>query len=287
MMFNNFSFKGFLLAVMTCGVLFYTASYAYALRIIPPRLVIKSNQNIEYVFIKNNSNKVESYRFGWKRFAMDHEGNIVNLDKEGAPNVPGYKAADDFIRYSPRRATLNPGETQRVTLLINRPPTMEAGEYRSHFFVQRVPDNKTSANQHGITPVAGSAVDIDLLVSRSFPVYVMSGDVSATLSLVSARLVTERGDNNKLRHQVYFNVEKDGNRSVIGKEEVFCGSGEGALKVSKAPKVFAVYAEGKKREEKTVVGLPENGCPDMRIVIHAHQDDLLDGAFLAEGQVAQ
>lgn len=261
---------------------------AYAVKIIPPRLVIDPETKIEYMFIKNGSDKPETYRFGWKHIAMDKEGKVHNLDKVGMDKVPGYKPLDKIIRFSPRRATLQPGETQRVTFMLRRPPDAAPGEYRSHFLVQREPDPQTPETTTGNKePNVSSKVSIGVLVSRSVPIYVLHGETQSSLSLLKAEL--KKNENRKKKHQpeylVHFDVQKTGNRSVIGNADVFCTSGAEEVKINKVPRTFAVYAEGEFRKEKMAVQIPASGCNNMRIVIKGHSDDVHAGKLLAEGNV--
>jgi len=127
---------------LTATLVFVTFSYsaAYAVKIIPPRLVIGADAKTEHIFIKNNANKTEVFRFSWKHMAMDKEGNVLNLDKLGLDKAPaGYNSLEKIVRFSPRRAVLKPGQTQRVTFMLRRSSDLPAGEYRSHFLVEREP----------------------------------------------------------------------------------------------------------------------------------------------------
>lgn len=268
---------------------------AYAVKIIPPRLVILPETTIEHIFVKNNSNKVEAFRFGWKHIAMDKEGNVINLDKFGRDKVPAYKSADTIIRFSPRRAVLKPGQTQRVTMMIRRPPALEDGEYRNHFFVQREPkaqpseiinENAEPNNTKGDSP----SVQIDVSVSRAVPIYVLHGTTNADLKILGAALKENknREKEHQPKHHVHFNVEKIGNRSIIGIANVFCKNQDGDdIKISKPAKTFAVYAEGQFRKEKLAVQLPPQGCSDIRLVLTGHHNDLRAGEVLGEIGVMQ
>lgn len=273
----NFSFLAFFL--------FLNIGQANAVKIIPPRLVIAPDTKIEYMFIKNSSDSPETYRFGWKHIAMDKEGNIHNLDKEGMDKVPGYRPLDDLIRFSPRRATLQPGETQRVTFMLRRPPNLEAGEYRSHFLVQREPTAK-SQNENA---APNASVSIDVLVSRSVPIYVLNGETSASLKLLNAevRENVDRKKQHQPKHMVHFDVQKVGNRSVIGTANVFCTKNGEEVRANKSQRTFAVYAEGELRQEKMAINTDPAQCPNMRIVLKGHGDDVLAGQVLAESAVKQ
>lgn len=249
------------------------AGHAHALKIIPPRVVVDSETNIEHVFIKNDSEKRQAFRFGWRHLAMKKDGEIVNVDKVGREVVPDYKAADDILRYSPRRTVLEPGEVQRVTLLIRRSPDMAAGEYRSHFLVEREPDAASDALESMEQDGQESQVNVKVLVSRAFPVYVRHGEVAADLKVVGATM-SKNTAGGQATHNVKFQLQKEGNGGVIGMANVMCGE----QKASQVGKVFAVYAEADSREEEMGFVMPEGGCASgLRLVVDAHSDDPLSG----------
>lgn len=276
-----------------CLMVLFFAQSAFAVKIIPPRLVIDSNTQIEYMFVKNNSKQTEAFRFGWKHMAMDKEGNILNLDRIGMDKAPaGYKPVDQIIRVSPRRAVLKPGQTQRVTFVLTRAPNLPEGEYRSHFLVERVPlsggntlDDKSEPeeieNQANIEATAPS-VAFDVMVSRAVPIYVLNGKTEASLKLLNMSM-NPNPDKKKVQDPTHigeFKVQKTGNRSVIGRATVYCTSNGKEIQISKVPRIFAVYAEGEFRNEKIALTIPKQGCSSKRIEIVGHPDDVLKGQVL-------
>ncbi|HPF78809.1 MAG TPA: hypothetical protein PLF01_05875 [Alphaproteobacteria bacterium] len=288
--------KIFIAALVLLTLVFATFGKAYALRIIPQRLVLKPEVKVEYMFVKNNGDKTESFRLGWKHLAMDKEGNILNLDKIGMDKAPpGYKPADDIIRFSPRRTTLKPGQTQRIIFMVNRSKALEAGEYRSHFLFEREPDKKTvetplDENNNPVPEInppqedSKPIVAFDVLVSRAVPVYVLNGETNAKLNFVNAKIEKNLQKNQKSQpdYVANFKVQKEGNRSVIGIAQILCTSGGEEVVISKPSKVFAVYAEGEFREETMAVQLPAKGCSSYRLVVKGHPDDVLAGQTLID-----
>lgn len=277
-----------LTALIAIAFIIFSFGEALALRVIPQRLVLKPDVKLEYMFVKNNSNKTESYRFGWKHMAMDKDGNVLNLDKLGMENAPpGYRPADDIIRFSPRRATLKPGETQRITFMVNRGKSLPDGEYRSHFLFEREPEVR-NPNQNNMKPTGDEAAEpsvaFNVLVSRAVPIYVVNGKTNASLSLIEASVKknAQKQQESQPDHLAHFKVRKEGNRSVIGIAEVFCTSGGEEIKISKPAKVFAVYAEGEFRNEQTAVEMPSGGCSSYRIIVKGHPDDMLAGQILID-----
>ena len=270
---------------LTLTFIFINIGSAYAIKIIPPRLVIDSDIKVQHLFIKNDEETTQGYRFGWKHLAMAKDGSIVNVDKLGRDKVPEYKAADDLIRFSPRRVTLKPGQTQRITMMLRRSPNLEAGEYRSHFLIQREPQSTTAEVTSSENPQQqGATVGVDVLISRAIPVYVLHGKTNASLELLNA---SYQQNPNKTRpnqpsHVVHFDVKKTGNRSVIGVANIHCDDSGNNKRLNKVGKVFAVYAEGEFGKQKMAVDFPPNACSNMKIVITGHRDGQLAGQILAE-----
>ena len=285
----------FLKSLLVVSLALFPFGVAHALRIFPERLVIKPDENIASLYIKNSSQRTKAYRFGWRHLAMTTTGEIRNIDKPGkSEGVLGYRPADDFIRYSPRQAVLKPGDTQHVTLLLRRSQDLEPGEYRSHFVVEEMPgkaqeiEETEKKEREKDLDTSHTNVGINLLVSRSFPVYVLHGETSATIKLTKAVLKKNQNKTEKHHpdHVVYLDIQKEGNRSVIGMAKVLCKSDNEEVQVTKLPKIFAVYAEAQSRQERIAVHLPPGGCKSMRIEVTAHKDDVLSGEVLGEIDVA-
>jgi P pilus assembly chaperone PapD len=47
--------------------------------------------------------------------------------------------ASKWVRFSPRRVVLNPGETQKVRVMVRKPPNAEKGKYIARLLVQAIP----------------------------------------------------------------------------------------------------------------------------------------------------
>jgi hypothetical protein len=278
--------KGTLLLSLPIFVLCLGSLAAKAVQISPPRVVIGQDKKTSYVYIKNDSDKARTFRFRWKNLAMDKDGNLRNLDAVDASLVPDFKPAEEYIRFSPRRTTLRPGETQRVTFLVRRPADMVDGEYRSHFVVEQAPKVTNEFEAEIATEEAPTAtgVGVKMLVSRAFPIYLLHGNAHASLALDNAQLKLNpnTGTEGQSTHMVDLDFSKTGNRSIIATADILCGN----TSISRAPRLFAVYAEADRRSETVFVdpSLAAN-CNDMRVVVKAHQDDQLAGQTLVESLV--
>ncbi|MEC7703199.1 MAG: hypothetical protein VYC19_10640 [Pseudomonadota bacterium] len=265
--------------LMVAVVLTAWPSAADAMRVTPPRLVAQADQKVVHLYVKNDSKKTKAYRFRWKGVAMTKDGAVVNLDKKDASLVPEYRSAEPYLRFSPRRAVLKAGDTQRVTVLVRRAPDMVDGEYRIHLVVEPEPD-APDFNADEIA-VEETAVGVDVLMARAVPVYILNGATDASLSIANAQLKHNPESRNKYYVEVDF--EKQGNRSVLGLINVTCGG----KSVVYAEKLFAVYAEADRRKEQVFLdeGLFSGCSGPLQAVVTGHADDQKAGQVLATAAV--
>lgn len=274
-MFNVKNIFGF----MAVAVFVLTISLpAYAVRVVPPRVVMKPGENVAYVYLNNNGAKAETYRFSWMDIAMAKDGEVINLSKFKDKSVPAYRPVSPHIRFSPRQTTIQPGQTQRITLFMRRAPDLPDGEFRSHFLVERMPDTvKDTKDQQG--DADATKVGVNFLVSRSFPVYVMNGDVQGNMSVDAARFVygdKAGGPANKKPYFAEVSLSKTGNRSMLADVFVLCG--EEPIHVS--PKLISLYAEVDVNKERVLLDEQKaKSCSAPHVVVKAHADDLAAGTI--------
>jgi len=254
---------------------------ALALTITPPRLVLEPGQKVAHVYIKNDKAKTISYRFRWKGLAMTKDGELVNLDKKDVSLVPDYRPASEYLRFSPRRTTLKPGQVQRISFLVRRPPGMPEGEFRSHFVVEVEPDLGAPA-EAGVDPEAvnETSIGVNMLISRAFPIYLLNGNATASVNIARAYLsAAPNAENNKI---VNIDFVKTGNRSVLANIDVLCGD----TSVARGGKLIAVYAEADRRTESLMISNADaRSCRDLKVVAIGHGDDQNAGALLATAKV--
>ena len=82
--------------------------------------------------------------------------------------------AKDWVRFSPRRTTLAPGETQTVRIFVRKPPDLPAGEYTARLLVQAIPPSPKSGNTTGKDPnsVEGMSVNLDVVYGVTIPLHI-------------------------------------------------------------------------------------------------------------------
>jgi P pilus assembly chaperone PapD len=77
--------------------------------------------------------------------------------------------ASKWIRFSPRRVTLSPGEIQKVRVLVRMPPDAEKGKYIARLLVQAIPP-KPKPVKKGEKPPENVSVEIVIVYGMTVPI---------------------------------------------------------------------------------------------------------------------
>lgn len=220
---------------------------------------------------------------------MTPDGRVVDVQKFDG-ELENYNAVSEIIRFSPRRTVLQPGESQKVRLLVRRLSSMRDGEYRGHFVVSEEPyvekldpedlKDVSQAEQRG-EPKDSMEVGVGLTLGQGFPVYVLHGETNAAVTIASAKLVKEG-----TKSFIAYSLQHEGNRSVIYEANVYCANSSGESQIAKG-KLDAVYAEASSRDNRVLIDIPQAGCRSLRLAIEAYRDDLLAGQLLSQVNIAQ
>jgi len=77
------------------------------------------------------------------------------------------KNAKDWVRFSPRRISLNPGENQTVRVVVRKPPDLAPGEYTARILIQAIPPARKADE-----PTDKIQVNLDIVYGISIPVII-------------------------------------------------------------------------------------------------------------------
>ena len=100
-----------------------------SLFIYPTLVMFEGNTVSAEVTIANRGDESGTFEIDWANMEMTPEGGLVRHDEP----VPW--SVQPFLRYSPRRVTLAPSESQVVKIALRRDDTVPEGEYYSHMRV--------------------------------------------------------------------------------------------------------------------------------------------------------
>lgn len=175
-----------------------TVQAADALQILPTRLVLDKQRSGEFNLI-NKGTEAGNYRILVRNMRTDADGQFFKVEEA----LPGELFADSFIRYSPRRVSIAPGEYQKVRLTARKPKDLPDGEYRSHLVFQSLPKRQpVSAGNSNVLEVS-----VEPVVEVVIPIIVRQGDLDATVRLSDV----------SIRDRVMrLTIHREGSRSVYG-----------------------------------------------------------------------
>lgn len=100
---------------------------AQANLLIHPTLIsFEGKQRTHSVQLVNHGDATGVFEISWMDFSMTPEGGLRKWE------TPPPWSLQAYVRYSPRRVTLRPGETQVIKIALRRTQDISEGEYLSH-----------------------------------------------------------------------------------------------------------------------------------------------------------
>lgn len=184
----------------------------------PRRVILDGRQRIASVGIYNKTANEGDYEVTISNMVMAATGQIYAVEAlpEGV-TTERLSAADQMLRWSPRRVTLLGNEAQTVRIMARPPADLPPGEYRSHFTVVSIPRDfedgysiDDAVNGDGVGN-DGIGVVIRPRFGISIPVIVRVGDTTLDVSLSDIALVAmEQGP------MIGVTINRSGTRSAYG-----------------------------------------------------------------------
>lgn len=153
----------------------------------PHRVDIPPNGRIEELNVANKSDVPRRYDLQVINQVMTENGTTERRDTFEY-------SAEQMLKFTPKRFTLEPGERQVIRVMVRRPKDLADGDYHSHLLFREVP----LRNQERDTSKDGSgqkaSFEIQALYGVAVPIVVQHGNVSSAMAVVSTALVKdERG----------------------------------------------------------------------------------------------
>jgi len=206
-----------------------TLAQADAVLFIHPTLVLfEGNERSATISLSNRGDATGTFEMSWSDMTMTPEGGLVKLEGPAAWSIQPY------VRYSPRRVTLAPLESQVIRIAVRRGVDVPEGEYYSHFRVLTLNSEDPLAaeaeadepNVEGVTIEARSAVAIPIVWRNSHD--------SSSASIESVRI--DRDTN-----QLSVDVLRHGQVSVRGFLHVFETAADGSRSSLAQPVPLVIY----------------------------------------------
>ena len=270
------SFRFFVMFAFVVSGVFLLAGHTHAVLFTATQVLINPGDRVSSVTVKNTSNKPKIYRFVWTQMAMNEDGKGLRKLKDGE-TVEGLMSVSEYIRFSPQRIRMMPGQIQQVRFLVRKKADMQDGEYRSYFSMEVEPEVEEFDGKKSDDFVsAGLAFDVGWRI----PVILRHGELTADVKLVSAKLTTRKDG----RKNVVYTIKRSGNISFMGPLRLVCRDGSGAVIAKSAVKVYTELTE---RTNNFIVNDDQiNGCENMALRLYSETDDPVFGSDKLIGEVA-
>lgn len=178
----------------------------------PTRLAFEGKDRVKDLVLINVSDKPRSYRIEWQENRTNERGKYIAIAQDDLTF-----ASSEFIRYSPRQVSLQPGERQVIKLMLRRKGNMTLAEYRSHLKVTALPPETSEAEKKLKTEKSGIGFKIDVLTSYTLPVIVRTKPADARVTIDSVSINVDQSN------QASFEIDlrKRGDSSVSGELNIF------------------------------------------------------------------
>ena len=181
-----------------------------ALSISPTLVTFEGNQRSATITLTNRGDETGTFEMSWTDMTMNADGGLVKYEGQAPWSMQPY------VRYSPRRVTLAPMESQVIEIALRRGQDVPEGEYYSHFKVLMLNSEDPSAGKGDAdVPTAAAADSIELRTADAIPIAVAIPIVwrnSRATSSAAIESVRIDRDANKL----VVDVRRHGELSVRG-----------------------------------------------------------------------
>ena len=230
-----------ILSLLAIALLIPVLANAGAVLFIHPTLVMfEGNDRSATITLTNRGDETGTFEMSWTDMTMTPNGGLVKYEGNAPWSVQSY------VRYSPRRVTLEPLESQVVRIALRRGLDVPEGEYYSHFRVLTLNSEEVSLEVGGEKEQTDeenpSAVVIDARSAVAIPIVWRNSRDSSSASIEAVRI--DR-DANKLS----VDVRRHGKLSVRGYLQVIETAEDGTRNSLAPPVPLVIYPN---LEERTM-----------------------------------
>ncbi len=177
--------------------------------IFPTAVMFEGNQRSAEITLTNRGDQTGTFELSWADMTMRPEGGLTRYEGQAPWSLQPY------VRYSPRRVTLAPAESQIVKFGLRRGQNVPEGEYYSHFRVLTLNSEDPSAAEADVDePAARSGVTITARPAIAIPIIWRNSRATSSASIESVSI--DQGAN-----KLTVAVRRDGQLSVRGYLHVF------------------------------------------------------------------
>ncbi len=241
----------FLRLIFTILLLLPTAAWSGAVLLIHPTLVMfEGNERSATITLTNRGDEIGTFETGWIDYEMSPQGGLIKLDGVAPWSVQPY------VRYSPRRVTLAPGDSQVVKVALRRRKDVPPGEFYSHFRVLTLNSEDPTnyeAKAGAEPPENATSVTIKARTAIAIPIIWRNSQESSGATIESAGFDRQTGN-------LTVDVRRHGHLSVRGFLYLFDEAPDGTRRSLAEPVPLVIYPN---LERKTIdISLDDEISPD-------------------------
>ena len=215
-----------LLAIMS---LLPSLAQAGAVLFIHPTLVMfEGNTRSATITVSNRGDQTGTFEMSWTDMTMLPNGGLVK--HEG----PAPWSIQSYVRYSPRRVTLAPLESQVVRIAVRRGLDVPEGEYFSHFRVLTLNSEDPFSAEANADEPTGATITIEARSAVAVPIIWRNSREGSSASIEAVRIDQDT-------NQLSVDVMRHGPLSVRGFLHVFETAADGARSPLAEPVPLVIY----------------------------------------------
>jgi len=175
----------------------------------PTRLIFTDRQRTMDVHVVNPTQETITYSIATITMRKDAKGEL----REATNETEAERSIRNMIRYSPRRATIEPGKRQIIKLMVNKPSDLPQGEYQTRLQLSPQVDKQTNTGP-GVKVQGGSMINLDIIVNSTFPIIIQHGGIAAEVAPVALAVKPMTESPSGMAAEVKFS--RSGNASAFG-----------------------------------------------------------------------
>ncbi len=205
------------------------ANAGAVLFIYPTLVVFEGNQRSATITITNRGDQTGTFEMSWTDMTMLPNGGLVKYEGDAPWSIKSY------VRFSPRRVTLQPLESQVIRVAVRRGLDIPEGEYYSHFRVLTLNSEDPSASQKDAEDeVRAAAITIDARSAVAIPIVWRNSKAMPEASIEAVQV-------DSASNQLSVDVRRHGPLSVRGYLHVFEKKTGGARSPLAEPVPLVIY----------------------------------------------
>jgi fimbrial chaperone protein len=268
--------------LLCTAVLLLGSAFSHSLQanllVAPTRVELDDKRAKSAVFsLVNKGTSTSRYEVYFEEKRMLPSGEFVTLSKDEnitQANIPTdetlisqLQAASiaKYLRYSPRRITLEPEQGGQIRLALRAPKDLPEGEYRSYIVFHQIPLAPKDQNNDANKDNQSLSLTISAYMKIAVPIFFRVGELKADISLNTGKLELSEGKQN-----LQVTLHRQGARSSYGSLDIINTADNQVLG---SIKNAAVYSE--LDEQSYAIPLRNNILPGSELIIRYTESDKL------------